>query len=146
MRVNLAQVPCKYFNSLTCCSSSSKKICTYHPCTKGHAQFLCAKTKQRATDSIICCRLFRGIRTFGRAVEGSSDSPLTITMGGLSGGGRGGDTSGLCSAPSLIISQLRVRAFALDLGCGTCCPPFVIWKAYTIEGSSIPRRKSSAMR
>ena len=34
------------------------------------------------------CRLFRDIRTFGRAVEGSSVSPLTNTMGGLSGGRR----------------------------------------------------------
>ena len=41
-------------------------------------------------------RLFRDIRTFERAVEGSSVSPLTNTLGGLSGGGRGGDTSGVC--------------------------------------------------
>ena len=34
----------------------------------------------------------------------------------------GGDTSGVCSAPSLIVSRLRARALALDLGCGTCCP------------------------
>ena len=32
------------------------------------------------------------------------------------------------------------------MSCGTCCPPFVIRKAYTIEGSSTPRRKSSAIR
>ena len=29
---------------------------------------------------------------------------------------------------------------------GTCCPPFVIRKAYTIEGSSTQRRESSAIR
>ena len=29
----------------------------------------------------------REIRNFGRAAEGSNDSPLTNTMGGLSGGG-----------------------------------------------------------
>ena len=94
----------------------------------------------------ICGRLFRDIRTFGRAVEGSSVSPLTNTMGGLSGGGRGVDTSGVSSAPTLKISRLRARALALDLDCGTCCPPFVIRKAHTIQGSSTPRRKSSAMR
>ena len=94
---------------------------------------------------VLCGRFFRDIRTFGRAVEGSSVSPLTNTVGGLSGGGRGSDMSGVCSAPSLIISRLRARALALDLGCGTCCPPFVIRKADTIEGSSTPRRKSPAM-
>ena len=56
-----------------------------------------------------------------------------------------GDTSGVCSAPSFVIARLRARALALDLACGTCCPPFVIGKAYTIEAST-PRRKSSAMR
>ena len=68
---------------------------------------------------ILCGRLFRDIRTFGRAVEGSNVSPLRNTMGGLSGCRR--------------------------VGCGTCCPPFVMRKAYTIEGSSTPRRKSPAM-
>ena len=116
------------------------------------------KKKQRATDSCrrenrhscegsptLCGRLFRDIRTFGRAAEGSNVSPLTDTMGGLSGCRRGGDTSEVCSTPSLIICRLRARALTLDLGCGTCCPPFVIRKAYTIKGSSTPRHKSSAM-
>ena len=127
-----------------------KKVCTW---TKGHAKFLCAKKKVPLTpcrrenrhscagSPIICGRLFRDIRTFGRAVEGSSVSPLTNTVGGLSGGGRGGDTSRVCSAPSLTISQLRARALALDLGCGTCCPPFVVRKAHTVEGSRTPRRR-----
>ena len=141
-------------------------VCTCHPCTKDNAIFLCAffffekkvqlipcRRENRhscAGSPIISCafhgRFFRVIRTFGRAVEGSSVSPLTNTMGGLSGGGRGGDTSGVCSAPSFVIAWLRARSLALDLVFGTCCPPFVIWKAYTIDGSSTPRRKSSAMR
>ena len=136
----------KYFLSLTC------------HCAKGHAKFLCAEQNVQPSpyrrenrhscegSPIICGRLFRDIRTFGRAVEGSSVSHLTNTTGGLSGGGRGGDTSGVYSAPSLVSSRLRARALDLDLGCGTCCPPFVIRKAYTIEGSSSPRRESSAMR
>ena len=107
-----------------------KAVCRCHPCTKGHAKILCAKKKNVqpnpcrrenrhscAGSPIICGRLFRDIRTSGRAVEGSSVSPLINTMGGLSGGGRGGDTSGVCSAPSLIISRLRARALVLDLGC-----------------------------
>ena len=128
----------KYFKSLTCHQNrghatllhQKKTVCTCHPCTKGHAKFLCAKKKNVqpipcrrkenrhscAGSPIICGRLFRDIRTFGRAVEGSSVSPLTNTMGGLSGGGRGSDTSGVCSAPSLIISRLRARALALDFG------------------------------
>ena len=132
-----------------------KKVCTCHPCTKGHAKFLCAKKKKVQLtpcrrqnrhscegSPILCGRLFLDFRTFGRTVEGSSDSPLTNTMGGLSGCRRGSDTSGVCSTPSLIISRLRARALALDLGCGTCCPTFVMRKACTIEGSSTPRRKS----
>ena len=148
VRVSLAQGSCKC-SSLDvstkqgpCCSSSKKTVCTCHPCTKGHAKFLCAKNNNVqpipcrsehrhscAGSPIICGRLFRDIRTFGRAVEGSSVSPLADTMGGLSGGGRGDDTSGVCPAPSLITSRLRARALPLDLGCGTCCPPFVVRKA-----------------
>ena len=60
---------------------------------------------------ILCGRLFRDIRTFGRAVEGSSVSPPN-TMGGLSGGRLGSDTSGASSASSFIISRLRARALA----------------------------------
>ena len=99
-----------------------------------HASSLCWGPRQSSS-----------IRTFGRAVEGSSVSPLTNTMGGLSGGGRGSDTSRASSAPSFVIARLRTRASALDLACGTCCPPFVIRKAYTIDDSSTPRRKSPTM-
>ena len=59
--------PCKYSSNLVdhvsqiviqvgpCCSSTSSKINsvrTSHPCTKGHAKFLCAFQKKRATDSM----------------------------------------------------------------------------------------------
>ena len=65
---------------------------------------------------ILCGRLFRDIRTFWRAVEGSNVSPLRNTMGGLSGCRRGSDTSGVCSTLSLIISRLRARALGLGFG------------------------------
>ena len=91
---------------------------------------------------ILCGRLFRDIRTFGRAVEGSSVSPLRNTMGGLSGCRRGATHQESVPLLHSSISRLRARALALDLDCGTCCPPFVMRKAYTIEGSSTPRRKS----
>ena len=67
-------------------------------------------------------------------------------MGGLSGGRRGGDVSGAASAPSLVVARLLARALALDLACGIRYPPFFIRKAYASDGSSTPRRKSSAMR
>ena len=86
------------------------------------------------------------VRTSGPALEGSIVSPLVNTMGGLSGGRRGGDVSGAASAPSLVVARLFARALALDLACGIRCPPFVIRKAYASDGSSTPRRKSSAMR
>ena len=125
----------KHFKSLTChqnrghAALQKKRVCTCHPCTKGHAKFLCAEQNAQPIPSrenrhsfagspIICGRLFSDIRTFGRAVEGSSVSPLTNTMGGLSGGGRGGDTSG--SVPLLHSSSPGfVPALALDLACGT---------------------------
>ena len=66
-------------------------------------------------------------------------------MGGLSGGRRGGDVSGAASAPSLVVARLLARALALDLACGIRCPPFVMRKAYASDGSSTPRRKSSAI-
>ena len=59
---------------------------------------------------------------------------------------RGGDVSGAASAPSLVVARLLARALALDLACGIRCPPFFIRKAYASDGSSTPRRKSSAMR
>ena len=71
-------------------------------------------------------------------------------MGGLSGGRRGGDVyllrSGAAPAPSLVDARLLARALAMDLACGIRCPPFFIRKAYASDGSSTPRRKSSAMR
>ena len=88
----------------------------------------------------------REVRTSGPALEGSIVSLLVNTMGGLSGGRRGGDVSGAASAPSLVVARLLARALALDLACGIRCPPFVIRKAYASDGSSTPRRKSSAMR
>ena len=86
------------------------------------------------------------VRTSGPALEGSIVSPLMNTMGGLSGGRRGGDVSGAASAPSLVDTRLLARALAMDLACGIRCPPFVIQKAYASDGSSTPRRKTSAMR
>ena len=172
MRVNLAQRPCKYsaisdhvsqivrviYAQGPCCSSSKidmalQNLSLYHSKKKNATQLRPGTRENRhscAGATIVSSasrgRLLREIRTFGRAVEGSSVSPLTNTMGGLSGGGRGGDTSRASSAPSFVIAQLRARASVLDLACGTCCPPFAIRKAYTIEGSSTPRRKGSAIR
>ena len=147
-----------------CCSSSKKKYVRVILAQRAMQIFSAQKKKKRATDpcrrenrhscagspiisSAFRGRLFRGIRTFGRAVEGSSVSPLTNTMGGrpLRLWTRG-DTSRVCSAPSFVIARLRAQALALDLACGTCCPPCVIRKAYTIEGSSNTGRKSSSMR
>ena len=88
----------------------------------------------------------REVRTSGPALEGSIVSPLVNTMGGLPGGRRGGDVSREASAPSLVVAWLLARALALDLACGIRCPPFVIRKAYASDGSSTPRRRSSAMR
>ena len=86
------------------------------------------------------------VRTCGPALEGTIVSPLVNTTSGLSGGRRGGDVSGAAPAPSLVVARLLARALALDLACGICCPPFFIRKAYASDGSSTPRRKSSAMR
>ena len=86
------------------------------------------------------------VRTSGPALEGTIISPLVNTTSGLSGGRRGGDVSGAAPAPSLVVARLLARALALDLACGICCPPFFIRKAYASDGSSTPRRKSSAMR
>ena len=164
-----AQGPCCSSSKLDMCVSSLRQSmqrslrtvqktplhfsnCTCHPCA-GAVQPRTERRENRhsrAGATIVSSAsrgwLLREIRTFGRAVEGSSVSPLTNTMGGLSGGGRGGDTSGAVSAPSFVVARLRDRALALDMTCGTWCPPFVIRKAYGIEGSSAPRRKSSVTR
>ena len=134
VRVMLAQRAMHNF------SAQKKTTCKPIPCRRENRH-------SSAGSPIICGRLFRDIRTFGRAVEGSSVSPITNTMGGLSGGGRGSDTSGVCSAPSLIISRLCARALALDLGRGTFCPPFVIRKAYIrLQYSLLPPPVSTARR
>ena len=86
------------------------------------------------------------VRTSGPALEGTIVSPLVNITSGLSGGRRGCDVSGAAPAPSLVVARLLARALALDLACGICCPPFFIRKAYASDGSSTPRRRSSAMR
>ena len=86
------------------------------------------------------------VRTSGPALEGTIVSLLVNTTSGLSGGRRGGDVSGAAPAPSLVVARLLARALALDLACGICCPPFFFRKAHASDGSSTPRRKSSAMR
>ena len=101
------------------CSSSKNSVCTCHPCTKGKAKTLCAIQKKlipggRENHHSCAGAPNNQIRTFGRAVDCSSVPPLTNTMGGLSGGGRGGDTSGVSSAPSFVIARLRARALALE--------------------------------
>ena len=85
-------------------------------------------------------------RTFGRAVEGSSVSPLMNAVGGLSGGRRGGDTSGAITASSFVGAGLRVPPKAFVFAPGTCCPLFFMREAYANDGSSTSRRKRSAMR
>ena len=70
---------------------------------------------RREADHQVRGRLLFVIRTFGRADEGSIVSPRTNTIGGLSGGRRGGDLSGAGSAPSFVVTRLRARALALDL-------------------------------
>ena len=113
MRASLAQGSCQILQILDvsskkgpCDSSSSRKknsvyVSSLHkgPCKislrKINVQPIPCRRENRHScggSPIICGPLFRDIRTFGRAVEGSSVSPLTNTMGGLSGGGRGGDT------------------------------------------------------
>ena len=81
--------------------------------------FSAKKKQQRATGEnrhscegspILCSRLFCEIRTFGRAVEGSSVSPPTNAMGGLSGGRRGCDTSGAITVPSFVGTSRRKRS------------------------------------
>ena len=106
-----------------CCFSSKKTVCTCRPCTKGHAKFLCAiknvqlipcrrENLHSCAGSPTISSTFRG----RRAVEGSSVSPLTNTMGGLSGGGRGGDTSGVCLCPFIRHRRVSCPSFGLGFG------------------------------
>ena len=122
-----------------------------HSCAGAMKQYL---ESQRSEEQGPCNSVQRKIRrqarhevrTSGPALEGSIVSPLVNTISGLSGGRRGGDVSGAASAPSLVVARLLARALALALACGIRCPPFVIRKACASDGSSTPRRKSSAMR
>ena len=99
----------KYFKSLTCRQNRghatllekkkqyvrvilAQKAMQFFSAQRKNVQPIPCRRENRhscAGSPTICGRLFRDIRTFGRAVEGSSVSPLTNTMGGLSGGGRG---------------------------------------------------------
>ena len=106
MRIILAQGPCQVLQILEVSPKKTggmllffkKTVCTCHPCTKGHVKFSAQKknnvqlTPCRREDRHscarsprLCGRVFRDIRTIGRAVKGSNVSPLTNTMGGLSG-------------------------------------------------------------
>ena len=62
---------------------------------RSHADLHCALQTTDYTS-----RFVRELRTFGRADDGSSVAPLTKAIGGLAGGGRGGDTSEAVTAPS----------------------------------------------
>ena len=133
VRVIFAQGPCSKKNTLNCAILAQEPCCIANkkpdntsrivrvtpvqgphssPCLSGKKELDCT------------ARLLREIRTFGRAVECSSVSPLTNTMGGLSGGKRGDDTSGAHASTSF--TRQRFRPFALILATGTCCPPFFI--------------------
>ena len=139
LTVILVQGPCSNIQSHTvfvqkpCNSVQKKKL--RHPCAGALQQ---CPAENKASSSIRSSYL----RT---SIVGIV-SPLVNTTSGLSGGRRGGDVSGAASAPSLVDARLFARALALDLACGICCPPFFIRKGYASDGSSTPRRKSSAMR
>ena len=150
MRVSLAQGSCQILQILDvsseqgpCYSSPNATVCTCHPCKRNVQPIPCRRENRHsyAGSPIICGRLFRDIRTFGRAVEGSSVSPLTNTMGGLSGGGRGGDTQQsvplLHSSSPGFVPELWPWIWAV----APAVLPFVIRKEYTIEGSSNPTTK-----
>ena len=114
-----------------------KKACTCHPCTKCPATFLCAK-KKSATDS-----MWKRKSSFLR--NSAIDFSVILSLLGeqsrvptfrpsetLWAASQAVDEGATHqeSVPSLIICRLRARALALDLGCGTCCPPFVMRKAH----------------
>ena len=104
--------------------------CIRQPCAGTTQNLLSAEDKNLT-------RLLREIRTFGRAVEGSSVSLLTNAVGGLSGGRRGGDTSAI-TAPSSAGARPRVGPLALVLATGTCCPPFFMRRAYANDVPAHP--------
>ena len=128
MRVSLVQEPCSNIQTVSRRKEKSSVLCG------GHSYLLCFSRSAFARNS--------HLRTSSPGLQRFAPH----TMGGLSGGRRGGDLSGAVSAPSLVVARLRARALAFGLACGIRCPPFVIRKAYAIEGSNAPRRKRSAMR
>ena len=137
MRVILAQGSCQVLQILDVSSKTGtmllfffnkKSVCVILA-QRAMQNFLCAKknnvqltpcrTENRhsfAGSPILCGRLFRDIRTFGRAVEGSNVSPLTHTMGGLSGcrrdydddGGGDGDDDTWRSSLSSALQNLKL--------------------------------------
>ena len=142
-------------------SSQGKKndlICACHPCANHTSVPFKKKLPISDLECHSCAGAMRQCPAEDKAsgssrscylqtsIRGSIVSPLVNTMGGLSGGRRGGDVSRAASAPSLVVARLFARALALDLACGIRCPPFVIRNAYASDGSSTPRRKSSAVR
>ena len=81
--------------------------CTCHPCA-GAVQLRPDRRENR--HSCAGATIVSPLR-----LAGSSVSPLTNTLGGLSGGGRVGDTSGAAPAPSfVVVARLRARALTLD--------------------------------
>ena len=60
--------------------------------------------------------------------------PSANTIGDLSSGGRGGDTSGAAPVPSFVGARPRLLAFVF--AARTCCPPFFMRKAYANDGSN----------
>ena len=87
-------------------------LCASSLC-RNDADLLCIPLVEEKLD--YTAGLLREIRTFGRAVEGSHVSPLTDTMGGLSGGGRGGDTSEAAPSPSFVGARPRPDSWPLFL-------------------------------
>ena len=88
------------------------EMCVSSLCRE-HANLHCIPSEEEKLDCT--AGLLREIRTFGRDVE-PSVSPLTNALGGLSGGGRGGDTSGAAAAPSFVECPGTYPALSLCLG------------------------------
>ena len=121
---------------------------------KGQTRFTCAnpkkRAKSRAADATV--QLSHALRArfhcekWKRAVEGSNVSPLRNTMGGLSGWRRGVTHQEsvllLHSSSPGCLPELWPWIWPVE----SVAPPFFIRKAYASDGSSTPRRKSSAMR
>ena len=147
----------KCFKTLTCHQNRGhatllpkKTVCTCHPCTKGHAIFLCArknaahsmwkreivipaKDLQYSADDFSV--IFALLGEQSRVPTFRSSQKLWAASQAVD---EGGDTSGVCSTPSIIVSRLRARALALDFG---------LWHLLSSlrHEESIPRRKSPAI-